>query len=176
VGGITEEDVLLAIASNAVLIGFRVVPDLKARKLVDENKVEIKTYRVIYELLEDLRLAMEGALKPLSREKVTGFLEIRQVFRSSRIGNIAGCFVTKGFIRRNCKVRLVRDSVVIYEGEIDSLKRFKDDQREVKEGYECGVKIVGYDDVKVGDNIEAFEIVQEKRTLGQDQLSGEGKE
>jgi translation initiation factor IF-2 len=144
------------------------VPDQKARKLIEENNVELQTYRVIYELLEDLRLAMEGALRPLEREEVTGHVEIRQVFKSSRIGNIAGCFVTDGVIKRSSRVRLVRDGIVIYEGNIETLKRFKDDQREVKEGYECGVKITGYDDIKVGDIIESFQIVEEKRTLGQE--------
>ncbi len=168
VGGITEEDVLLAIASNAIILGFHVVSDAKARKLIEENKVEVKTYRVIYELLEDLRLAMEGALKPIEREIVTGHVEIRQVFKSSRLGNIGGSFVTDGVIKRNSKVRLVRDGIVIYEGDLDSLKRFKDDQREVREGFECGLRIAGYDDIKVGDTIEAFEVVEERRTLPTD--------
>jgi translation initiation factor IF-2 len=150
------------------MLGFRVVPDGKARKLIEENKVDLRTYRVIYELLEDLRLAMEGALKPMEKEKITGHLEIRQVFKSSRIGNIAGCFVTDGVIKRSSKIRLVRDGVVIYEGDIETLKRFKDDQREVKEGYECGLKIAGYDDIKAGDVVEAYEIFEEKRTLAQE--------
>jgi len=175
VGGITEEDVLLAIASNAIILGFHVVADAKARKLIEENKVEVKTYRVIYELLEDLRLAMEGALSPLQREVVIGHLEIRQVFKSSRLGNIGGSFVTDGVIKRRARVRLVRDGIVIYEGEFDSLKRFKDDQREVREGFECGVRIAGYDDIKVGDTVEAFEVVEERRTLPTDSGSDDSE-
>jgi translation initiation factor IF-2 len=167
VGAITEEDILLAIASEAIVLGFRVTTDTKSRKLIEENKVEVKSYRVIYELLEDLRAAMEGSLTPFQREKVTGHLDIRQIFKSSRIGNIAGCFVTDGVVKRTSKVRLLRDSVYVYEGDLGTLKRFKDDVREVREGFECGAKIEGYDDVKVGDVIEAFEFHEEKRTLGQ---------
>jgi translation initiation factor IF-2 len=163
-GDITEDDVLLAVASNAVIIGFHVLPDDKARKLADENKVEIRTYRVIYQLIDDLRLAMEGALAPLKKEKVTAHLEIRQVFKSSRLGNIAGCAVLDGTIHRNNRVRIKRGEEVLYNGELTSLKRFKDDVREVKEGFECGVTI-GYDDIQEGDIIESYEIVEEKRTL-----------
>jgi len=168
VGAITEEDVLLAVASDAIIIGFRVIPDTKARKLIEENRIDLRTYRVIYKLLEDVRLAMEGALKPIEKERVTAHIEIRQVFKSSRLGNIAGCYVTDGTIRRSNGVRLVREGVVIYEGEIESLRHIQDDRREIKEGYECGVKIKGYNDIKTGDVIESFEIVKEKRTLSQE--------
>jgi len=165
VGGVTEDDVLLAIASEAIIIGFRVVADEKARRLIEENQIDFRTYRVIYNLIEEIHLAMEGALEPLKKEQVTAHVEIREVYRSSRIGNIAGCFVLDGVISRNNKVRLTRNGVVIYEGDIETLKRFKDDQREVKEGFECGVKIAGYDDIKVGDVIESYKIVEEKRKL-----------
>jgi translation initiation factor IF-2 len=167
-GDITEDDVLLALASKAIILGFHSVPDDKARKMADENKVDIRTYRVIYQLLDDMRAAMEGALDPLKKEKVTGHLEIREVFKSSRLGNIAGCIVTDGTIHRSDRVRLKRNDEVLYEGDLSSLKRFKDDHREVKEGFECGVKIAGFDDVQEGDIIEAFEIVLEKRILEMD--------
>jgi translation initiation factor IF-2 len=167
-GGVTEDDVLLAIASNAFIVGFHALPDDKAKKMADENGVEIRTYRVIYHLLDEMRAAMEGALDPLKKEEVTAHLEIREVFKSSRLGNIAGCFVTDGTIHRNDHVRVIRDNEKIFEGLLDSLKRFKDDHREVKEGFECGVKIAGFDGIKEGDIIEAFQIVEEKRTLDLD--------
>ncbi|MHC4944782.1 MAG: translation initiation factor IF-2 [Planctomycetota bacterium] len=164
-GAISEDDVLLAVASNAVVIGFHVEPDEKAKRLADDNGIQIRTYRVIYQLIDDLRAAMEGALEPLKIEKVTGHLEIREVFKSSRLGNIAGCFVTDGIIHRSDRIRVLRAEEKVFEGELASLKRFKDDIKEVKEGFECGVKVAGFDDVQEGDVIESYEIVEEKRTL-----------
>jgi translation initiation factor IF-2 len=164
-GGITEDDVLLAEASGAVVIGFNVVADDKARLLAEARSVEVRSYQIIYELIDEVKAAMEGVLRPVRKEKVNGRVEVRQVFKVSKLGNIAGCYVTTGFIQRNNKVRLIRDGKIIYTGDLDSLKRFKDDVREVKEGFECGIRIAGYDDVKVGDFIEPFEVVEEKRVL-----------
>ncbi len=165
-GGITEDDVLLALASEAVVVGFNVIADEKARQLADAKGVEIRAYQVIYELLDDMKKAMEGKLSPIKTEMVVGHVEIREVFKVSRLGNIAGCRVTDGVIRRNSSIRLTRDGKVIYNnGRLDSLKRFKDDVREVKEGLECGLRIDGYDDIKVGDVLEIVEVSEEKRTL-----------
>lgn len=164
-GGITEDDVLLALASQAVVLGFNVVPDEKARALAESKGVEIRTYEVIYQLIDDMKAAMEGALSPLKKEIVTGHVEIREVFKVSRIGSIAGCRVQDGMVKRNSTVRLTRDGRIIYTGKLDSLKRFKDDVREVKEGMECGLKVAGYDDIKVGDVLEVIEVTEEKRTL-----------
>ncbi len=164
-GDITEDDVLLAIASNAVILGFHVQLGGKARRIADENSVEIRLYKVIYQLLDDIRLAMEGTLAPLRKKKTTAHLEIREVFKFSRIGSIAGCFVLDGTIHRSDRVWIFRDKEKSFEGEMDSLKRFTDDQREVREGFECGVKIAGFDDIRKGDIIESYEIVEEKRTL-----------
>jgi translation initiation factor IF-2 len=159
VGGINESDVLLAHASDAITVGFHVVPSDKARILAREKAVDIRLFNVIYKVLDDIRSALEGTLEPEEVEEVKGHLEVRQVFRISRTGNIAGCYVKDGIIERADILRLIRDDMVIYEGgRIDSLRRHKDDVREVKEGFECGVKIQGYEDVKVGDIIEAYVI------------------
>ncbi|MBK6941833.1 MAG: translation initiation factor IF-2 [Planctomycetes bacterium] len=165
-GGISEDDVLLAAASKAVVIGFNVVADDKARQLAEVRGTELRTYQVIYELIDDLKKAMEGALSPVSKETVLGHVEIKEVFKVSKLGNIAGCIVRDGIVRRNAQIRLTRDGRVIYTGKLESLKRFKEDVREVKEGLECGLRVEGYDDIKVGDVVEAFEISQEKRLLG----------
>ncbi len=165
VGGITEGDVLLAEASDAVVLGFRVVPDQRARVLAEQKGVEIRTYRVIYTLLEELEQALRGMLAPETVEQVTGRAEVREVFKISRVGTVAGCYVTDGTIARSAKVRLIRDNVVVEdERQLESLKRFKDDVREVRTGLECGMKIAGYDDVKVGDVIEAYRSVEVART------------
>jgi translation initiation factor IF-2 len=159
VGGINKSDVLLAHASDAITVGFHVVPSDKARILAREKAVDIRLFNVIYKVLDDIRSALEGTLEPEEVEEVKGHLEVRQVFRISRTGNIAGCYVKDGIIERADILRLIRDDMVIYEGgRIDSLRRHKDDVREVKEGFECGVKIQGYEDVKVGDIIEAYVI------------------
>jgi translation initiation factor IF-2 len=164
-GGITEDDVLLAIASKASVIGFNVVADDKARALAEARGVDVRSYQIIYELVDDVKAAMEGKLSPIQREQVIGHVEIREIFKVSKIGTIAGCLVRDGLIKRNSKIRLTRDGRIIHNGKLDSLKRFKDDVREVKEGMECGLKIDGYDDIKVGDIVEAFEVQEEKRTL-----------
>lgn len=165
VGGINESDVLLADASDAIIIGFHVIAEEKARALAEEKNVEIKLYQVIYHASDDIKAAIEGMLEPEEHEKIHGHLEIKEVFRISRIGNIAGCRVNDGFVRRSSLIRLVRDNRAIYSGKIESLKHFKDDVKEVREGFECGLKIFGYDDIKVGDILEAYEVERIARKL-----------
>jgi len=165
VGAISENDVLLAAASDAIIIGFHVRPDARARKASDREGVDIRLYEVIYEAVQDVRRAMEGLLEPEEREVVLGSAEVRETFRIPRVGTIAGCFVADGIVPRSARVRVVRDGVEVYEGEIGSLKRFKDDVREVREGFECGINVEGFNDVKVGDVIEAYKIEEVQRTL-----------
>lgn len=165
VGGISESDVNLALASKAVLIGFNTRADAGARKLAEHNGVDIRYYNIIYDAVDEIRAAMSGMLAPEQKEEVIGTAEIRQVFRASKIGSIGGCMVTSGVIRRNARLRLLRDNVVIFTGELDSLKRFKDDVREVKEGFECGLNIKNYNDIAEGDQLEFFEIKEVARTL-----------
>jgi translation initiation factor IF-2 len=165
VGGITDNDVLLAAASAAIIIGFHVRPDARARAAAEREGVDIRSYRVIYEVVDDVRNAMEGLLAPEEREVVLGSAEVRETFKIPKVGTIAGCFVSDGIIPRTARVRVVRDGVEVYEGLIGSLKRFKDDVREVREGYECGINIEGFNDVKVGDVIEAYKIEEVQRTL-----------
>ncbi|MFQ5748304.1 MAG: translation initiation factor IF-2 [Planctomycetota bacterium] len=165
VGGVTESDVLLAETAEAVVIGFHVVADEMARAAAEKSGVEIRRYDVIYELLEDIQKAMEGLLAPENLEEITAHIEVREIFRSSRFGNIAGCFVLDGEVSRTDKARLTREGRVIYEGEIASLRRLKDDARKVRAGLECGIKIRNYEDIKVGDVIETFRMIQKRRTL-----------
>lgn len=165
VGQITESDVLLAAASDAIIIGFRVRPNLNAKRLAEKENIDIRFYTVIYHALEEIKDALEGMLSPTLSENTIGAAEVREVFRISKIGNVAGCHVIEGKIRRDAKVRLLRDGVQIYEGELSSLKRFKDDVKEVDSGFECGLTLAGYDDIKVGDVIEAYETVETKRKL-----------
>jgi translation initiation factor IF-2 len=165
VGAISENDVVLAAASNAIIIGFHVRPDARARAAAEREGVDIRLYRVIYEVAEDVRKAMEGLLAPEEREVVLGSAEVRKTFKVGRLGTIAGCQVADGVIPRTARVRVVRDGVEVYEGAIASLKRFKDDVREVREGFECGINVEGFNDVKVGDVIEAYKIEEVQRTL-----------
>jgi len=165
VGAITENDVLLAAASDAIIIGFHVRPDARTRSAAEREGVDIRVYRVIYEVVDDVRLAMEGLLAPEKREVVLGAAEVRETFKIPKVGTIAGCLVSDGTIPRTARVRVVRDGVEVYEGVIGSLKRFKDDVREVREGYECGINVEGFNDVKVGDVIEAYKIEEVQRTL-----------
>ena len=165
VGGISESDVLLAAASRAIIIGFHVRPNLNARKLAEKEKVDIRLYNVIYDAINEVKSALEGLLSPIISEEVTGTIEIRETFKVPKIGTVAGCYVLEGKIHRNDKIRLIRDGIVIHEGDIGSLKRFKDDVKEVDAGYECGLNINGYNDLKVGDIIEAYKIVETKKTL-----------
>jgi len=164
-GAITESDVLLASASDAIIIGFQVRPTSNARKLAEEEEIDIRLFSVIYDAVDEVKDAMEGLLSPDISEKLVGNAEVREIFKVSKVGTIAGCYVTDGKILRNNPVRVVRDGVVIYDGEIDALKRFKDDVKEVQTGYECGISIVNYNDLKVGDIIENYEVVEEKRKL-----------
>ncbi|MBQ8765041.1 MAG: translation initiation factor IF-2 [Clostridia bacterium] len=163
VGAITESDVTLASASNAIIVGFNVRPDVGGRNAAELNKVDMRMYRVIYEAIEEIEAAMKGMLAPTFREAVIGHAEIRQTFKVSGVGTIGGCYVTDGKIQRNCSVRIVRDGIVIHEGELDSLKRFKDDVKEVASGYECGMGFVRFNDIKEGDVVECYIMEEVKR-------------
>ena len=165
VGGITETDILLADASDAVVIGFHVVPEDKAKMLAEARGVDVRLYKVIYDATNDIKDALEGMLTPDKVEHTLGSVEVRKVFKVSKVGNIAGCYVKSGKILRNSLVRLIRDSVVLYDGKISTLRIVKEDVKEVRAGYECGVKIAGFDDIKMGDIIEAYEIQHVARTL-----------
>ncbi len=165
VGEISESDVLLADASDAIVIGFHVVANDRARQLADRNKIEIRTYQVIYNVINEIRSALEGMLAPTLHEEIQSSVEIRQLFKASRLGNIAGCFVRSGVIHRDDPVRVIRDGKIVYEGKLASLKHFKDDAREVKEGLECGIRVHNYADIKVGDLIQSYRVVEKARTL-----------
>jgi translation initiation factor IF-2 len=164
VGGISENDVMLATASNAMIVGFNVRPNAEARASAEREGVEIRTYNVIYRLTEDIEQALVGMLKPVTTEETLGEAEVRALFRVSRLGTIAGSYVTTGIVRRNARVRVVRDGTVIYDTTISQLKRFKDDVREVEEGFECGILLEGFNDVKEGDVLEVYEVKQVERT------------
>ena len=165
VGGITESDVNLAVASSAIIIGFNVRADSTARKLIEHQGVDVHYYNVIYTAVDEVKAAMTGMLKPQYKEQLLGLAEVRDVFRSPKMGAVAGCYVVEGVVRRNRPIRVLRDNVVIFEGELESLRRFKDDAGEVKAGLECGIAVKNYNDVKVGDHIEVFEKVEVARTL-----------
>jgi translation initiation factor IF-2 len=165
VGGISESDINLAIASKAIVIGFNVRADAGARKLADSNGVDLHYYSIIYDAVDELRVAMSGMLAPEQREEVIGTAEIRTVFVASKIGTVAGSYITSGMVHRNAKFRLLRDNVVVYTGDVDSVKRLKDDVKEVKEGFECGIKLKNYNDIKEGDHLEFFDIKEIARTL-----------
>lgn len=165
VGAITESDINLAIASKAVVIGFNVRADQQAKRLAEGNGVDLRYYTIIYDAVDEVKSAMQGMLAPERRENTIGLVEIRQVFKVSRLGNIAGCMVLEGTIKRSVQIRLLRDNVVLWTGELDSLKRFKDDAKEVKEGFECGLTLKNYDDIQEGDQLEVFEIQEIARTL-----------
>lgn len=156
-GGINDSDVMLASASNAIIIGFNIRPELSASQLAEKEGVDIELYNVIYEAINDVKKALEGMLEPTVNEKILGRAEVRQTFQASKIGTIAGCYVVDGHISRNCDgVRIIRDNIVVYEGKLHSLKRFKEDTKEVQTGYECGITIENYNDIKVGDFIENY--------------------
>lgn len=165
VGQISESDVLLASASDAVIIGFQVRPSGGARKIAETEEIEIRLYSIIYDAINELKDAMEGLLEPTEKEVITGNIEVREVFKITKIGTVAGCYVTDGFVKRNNQIRLIRDGIVAYTGDIGQLKRFKDDVAEVKSGYECGLSIKSFNDIQIGDIIEGFEIQEVKRTL-----------
>ncbi|MGH8004020.1 MAG: translation initiation factor IF-2 [Limisphaerales bacterium] len=165
VGAINENDVLLAAASQAIIVGFHVRPDLRARELAAKEKVDIRLYTVIYEAQEEIKKALEGLLAPEIKEKITGTVEVRQVFKISKIGTVAGCYVQSGAVRRIDRIRIIRDGVMAYDGKIEALKRFKDDAREVAAGFECGIKIENFNDIKVGDSLECYELLSVARKL-----------
>ncbi len=165
VGAISESDVNLASASNAVLIGFNVRADAGSRKLIDNLGVDVRYYNIIYEAVDEIKAALGGMLAPEQKESMIGTVEIREVFRISKVGSIAGCYVQDGIVKRNSKVRVLRNNVIIHTGELDSLKRFKDDVKEVKNNFECGLSLKNYNDIEVGDILEIYEVVEVARTL-----------
>jgi translation initiation factor IF-2 len=165
VGQISESDVMLAAASDAVIIGFQVRPSINARKLAEKEQIDIRLYSVIYNAIEELEKAMEGMLSPDIVEKIVSNIEVRETFKISKVGTIAGCYVLDGKMNRNTKIRLIRDGIVVYSGELATLKRFKDDVKEVSAGYECGLSIANFNDIKIGDIIEGFEEVEVKKSL-----------
>ena len=165
VGGITESDVTLAAASKARIIGFNVRADSAARSAMKEGGVDVRYYSIIYEAIDDVKLAMTGLLKPEIKEQIVGLAEVREVFRSSKFGTVAGCLVVEGFIKRGNPVRVLRDNVVIHQGELDSLRRFKDDAGEVRAGTECGIGVRNYNDIRAGDQIECFSRVEIARSV-----------
>lgn len=165
VGGITETDVTLAAASNAIIIGFNVRADAAARRIVESENLDLRYYSVIYSLIDEIKQAMSGMLAPEYKQQIIGLAEVRDVFKSPKFGAIAGCMVVEGIIKRNNPIRVLRDNVVIYEGELESLRRFKDDVNEVRNGMECGIGVKNYNDVRVGDMIEVFEVIEVKRSI-----------
>ena len=165
VGGISESDINLALTTGSIVLGFNVRADGGARRLSEKENVEIRYYSVIYQLLDEVKQALSGMLDPDSKEEIVGIAEVRDVFRSPKFGAIAGCMVMEGTIFRNKPIRVLRDNVVIYEGELESLRRFKDDVNEVKSGTECGIGVKDYNDVKSGDQIEVFDIIEIERSL-----------
>jgi len=165
VGQISESDILLAAASEAIVLGFQVRPSLSARKLAEKEQIDIRLYSIIYDAINEIRAAMEGMLSPDIKEEITGTAEVLEVFKITKVGTIAGCLVRDGKINRKSKVRVIRDGIVIYTGELGSLKRFKDDVKEVKTGYECGLNVENFNDMKVGDNVEAFHEVEVAKQL-----------
>jgi translation initiation factor IF-2 len=165
VGGITESDVNLAVASEAILVGFNVRANAQAKRLVEEQGVDLHYYSVIYDVVDEVKKALTGMLAPEFKEQIIGLAEVRDVFRSPKFGAIAGCMVVEGVVKRNNPIRVLRDNVVIYEGELESLRRFKDDVGEVRNGMECGIGVKNYNDVRAGDHIEVYERVKVERTL-----------
>jgi len=164
-GAITESDINLALASKAVIIGFNTRADATARKLAESTGVDLRYYNIIYDAVDEIKAAMSGMLAPERKENVIGLVEVREVFRISKIGTVAGCYVLDGMVKRGSTVRILRDNVVIHTGELDSLKRFKDDVKEVKSGFECGLSVKNFNDINVGDQLEVYEIVEVARTL-----------
>jgi translation initiation factor IF-2 len=164
-GAITESDILLASASNAVIIGFNIRPTAKIKEVAEQEQVDIRFYDIIYKLVDDIKAAMSGMLAPDIKEEYLGQADVLETFNVPKVGTIAGCMVSDGKLRRNANVRLLRDGVVVYTGKLSSLKRFKDDAREVTKGYECGAGLENFNDVKIGDIIEAYELIEEARTI-----------
>lgn len=165
VGQISESDILLAAASNAIIVGFQVRPSLNARRLAEKEEIDIRLYSIIYNAIEEIKSAMEGMLSPEVKEEIVATLEVRELFKVTKVGTVAGCYVKEGRITRNTPVHIIRDGIVIYSGELGSLKRFKDDVKEVSSGYECGLNIQNYNDLKIGDIIEGYKEVEIKKNL-----------
>jgi translation initiation factor IF-2 len=165
VGQISESDVLLASASDAIIVGFQVRPSNAARKIADNEEIEIRLYSIIYDAINEVKAAMEGMLAPETQEVIVGNAEVREVFKITKVGTVAGCMVTDGYLKRQNPIRLIRDGIVIYSGEMGALKRFKDDVSEVRSGFDCGISIKNFNDINVGDVIEAYETREVKRTL-----------
>jgi translation initiation factor IF-2 len=165
VGQISESDILLAAASNAIIVGFQVRPSMSARKLAEKEEIDVRLYSIIYNAIEEIRSAMEGMLMPEVKEEIVATLEIREIFKVTKVGTVAGCYVKEGKITRNTRVRIIRDGIVIYTGELGSLKRFKDDVKEVVGGYECGLNIRNFNDIKVGDVVEGYQEIEVRKTL-----------
>jgi translation initiation factor IF-2 len=165
VGGISESDVSLCIASKAIILAFNVRASNQAKVLAEKYGVDIRYYSIIYNLIDDIKLAMTGMLSPILREEYLGMVEIKQVYNITKVGKVAGSFVTSGIVKKGAKVRLLRDNIVIHEGKLKTLRRFKEDVREVKSGYECGIAFENYDDIREKDMVEVFEIIEEKKTL-----------
>lgn len=165
VGQISESDITLAAASNAIIVGFQVRPSMAARRLAEKEGVDIRLYSIIYDAIEEVKAAMEGMLVSDIKEEITGTAEVRETYHISKVGTVAGCAVKEGKLRRSSKIRLIRVGIVIYSGDLGSLKRFKDDVKEVATGYECGLNITNYNDIKVGDLVEAYEEIEVKKTL-----------
>ena len=164
-GAISDSDVLLAAASNAIICGFQVRPTATARKMAEKEEIDIRLYSIIYDAIEEIKAAMEGMLSPEIKEEVTATVEVLETFKISKVGTVAGCLVREGKIARTNKVRLIRDGIVVYTGEISALKRFKDDVKEVGANFECGISIKNYNDIRVGDIIESFEETEVKQQL-----------
>jgi translation initiation factor IF-2 len=171
VGAVTETDALLAAASNAIIVGFHIGASVRVRELARREHVEIRLYRVIYEAVEDIRAAMEGMLEPEEREVTVGTAEVRETFKVPGHGTVAGCYVLSGTVKRGAKARVIREEMVIYEGKVESLKRFKDDVREVQTGFECGIGVQGLGDLQQGDLIEVYDIEEIARKLGDPTVS-----
>lgn len=165
VGQISESDITLAAASNAIIIGFQVRPSVAARRLAEKEGVDIRLYSIIYDAIEEVKSAMEGMLSPEIKEEILGTAEVLETYHITKVGTVAGCIVKEGKLKRSSKIRLIRDGIVIYSGDLGSLKRFKDDVKEVTTGFECGLNITNYNDVKIGDLVEAYEEVEVKKTL-----------
>lgn len=165
VGQISESDILLAAASEAIVIGFQVRPSLKARKLAEKEQIDVRMYSIIYDAINEIRAAMEGMLSPEIKEEILGTVEVLEVFSITKVGNIAGCLVRDGKITRNSKIRIIRDGIVLHTGKLGSLKRFKDDVKEVKNGYECGLNIEKFNDIQVGDHVESFHEIEVAKQL-----------
>lgn len=163
VGQISESDVLLASASDAIILGFQVRPSGNAKKIAEQEEIEIRHYSIIYDAINQIKDAIEGMLEPTYEEVITGNIQVREIFKISKVGTVAGCYVTDGYVTRKNKIRIIRDGIVIHEGEIDQLKRFKDDVPEVKAGYECGISIKDFNNIEVDDIIEGYEMRETKR-------------